>query len=152
MPRITTGRDVSTGNTTTAFTFDGLKEAKYTLKSQYWARAQWIFHRDGVKLAAKIKDGEGRYYWQDSIVVGEPSRLMGFPVNVSEYAPNTFESGLYVGILGDFSNYWIADSLAVSIQRLNELYATTNQTGFIGRRESDGMPVLEEAFVRVTLA
>jgi len=38
------------------------------------------------------------------------------------------------------------------VQRLNELYAATNQVGFIGRLESDGMPVLEEAFARVTLS
>jgi len=37
------------------------------------------------------------------------------------------------------------------IQRLNELYAATNQVGFISRLESDGMPVLEEAFARVKL-
>ena len=56
-----------------------------------------------------------------------------------------------MGILGDFSNYWIADSLALEMQRLVELYATTNQVALIGRMESDGMPVLEEAFVRVKL-
>jgi HK97 family phage major capsid protein len=78
--------------------------------------------------------------------------LFGVPVFVSEYAPNTFTTGLYVGIIGDFSFYWTADALDFSIQRLNELYAATNQTGFIGRLESDGMPVLEEAFVRVKLA
>jgi hypothetical protein len=33
-----------------------------------------------------------------------------------------------------------------------ELYAETNQVGLIGRIESDGQPVLEEAFARVTLA
>ena len=40
----------------------------------------------------------------------------------------------------------------MQIQRLVELYAATNQVGFIGRMELDGMPVLEEAFVRVKLA
>jgi hypothetical protein len=39
----------------------------------------------------------------------------------------------------------------MQIQRLDELYATTNQVGFISRLESDAMPVLEEAFVRVKL-
>jgi hypothetical protein len=34
---------------------------------------------------------------------------------------------------------------------LQELYAETNQIGLIGRLESDAMPVLEEAFVRVKL-
>jgi len=57
-----------------------------------------------------------------------------------------------VGLLGDFSFYWIADSLQMEMQRLDELFAATNQVGFVGRLESDGMPVLEEAFVRVTLA
>ena len=149
---IPTSRDVSTGNSTSAFTFDGLKEVKYSVKGAYWGRAQWIFHRDAVKMAAKLKDGEGRYQWVDSIVAGEPDRLLGFPVNMSEYAPNTFTTGLYVGILGDFSNYWVADALSMGIQRLDELYAAANRVGFIGRLESDGAPVLSEAFARVKLA
>ena len=105
-----------------------------------------------LKQVDKIKDGEGRYIWQESVTVGQPDRLLGFPVNFSEYAPNTFTTGLYVAMLGAFSNYWIAESLSFEIQRLNELYAATNQVGFITRAELDGMPVLEEAFVRVTLA
>jgi HK97 family phage major capsid protein len=148
---ISTGRDVSTDNAQTAFTADGLKNAKYTLKAGYWARAKWVFHRDGVKMLAKLKDGEGRYLWQNSVQLGQPDMYDGVPVFTSEYAPNTFTSGLYVGIIGDFSYYHTADALDFSIQRLNELYAATNQTGFIGRLESDGMPVLEEAFVRVKL-
>lgn len=149
---ISTGRDVSTDNTTTAFTTDGIKNAKYALKAAYWPRAKWVFHRDGVKMLSKLKDAENRYLWQASIQIGQPDMLEGIPLFTSEYAPNTFTTGLYVGILGDFSYYWTADALEFSIQRLNELYAATNQTGFIGRLESDGMPVLEEAFVRVKLA
>jgi len=149
---ISTARDVSDGNTTTSIQFDGLISAKYALKSQYWPRARWIFHRDGVKQVAKLKDSNGQYLWRESVRVGEPDRVLGFPVAMSEYAPNTFTTGQYVGILGDFSFYWIADSLQFEIQRLDELYAATNQVGFIGRLESDGMPVLEEAFVRVQLA
>jgi HK97 family phage major capsid protein len=149
---ISTGRDASTGNTDTEIRFDGLIEAKYTLKAQYWPRARWMFHRDGVKMVAKLKDGNGQYLWRESVRVGEPDRILSFPVMMSEYAPSTFTTGLYVGILGDFAHYWIADALDMEMQRLVELYAATNQVGFIGRMESDGMPVLEEAFVRVKLA
>jgi HK97 family phage major capsid protein len=85
-------------------------------------------------------------------MAGEPPILLGLPFFMSEYAPNTFTTGLYVGILGDFSNFWIVDALTMIFQRLVELFAATNQVGFIGRRELDGMPVLSEAFVRVTLA
>lgn len=149
---IPTSRDVSTGNTATSIQTDGLIEAKYSLKAGYWPRAKWIFHRDAVKQLAKLQDDTGRYLWQASITLGQPDMLFGVPLFVSEYAPNTFTTGLYVGMIGDFSNYWIADALDFSMQRLNELYAATNQTGFIGRLESDGMPVLAEAFARVKLA
>ena len=53
---------------------------------------------------------------------------------------------------GDFSFYWIADSMEFSIQVLKELYAESNQIGYIGRMECDAQPVLSEAFVRVKLA
>lgn len=149
---ISTSRDVSSGNTATSIGFDGLISAKYALKGQYWNKAQWIFHRDAMAQIAKLKDSQGQYLWRESVRVGEPDRILGLPVNTSEYTPNTFTTGLYVGILGDFSNYWIADSMAMEFQRLVELYAETNQVGLIGRLDSDGMPVLEEAFVRVKLA
>jgi len=148
---ISTGRDFSTGNTTTEIRLDGLIEAKYGLKAQYQQVAQWLFNRTGVKQIAKLKDGNGQYIWEPSKKVGDPDMLLGNPVHQSEYAPATFTTGLYVGILGDWSKYWIADSLAFEIQRLNELYAKTGQVGFIGEAELDGMPVLEEAFARVTL-
>lgn len=148
---IPTSRDVATDNTTTAVTADGLKNAKYSLKAQYQATGQWLFHRDGVKQIAKLKDSQGRYLWQDAIREGEPDMLLGRPVNQSEYVPNTFTTGQYVGMFGDFSFYWIIDSLQMQMQRLVELYAATNQIGLIGRYEGDGAPVLAEAFARVKL-
>ena len=39
-----------------------------------------------------------------------------------------------------------------SIQVLKELYAESNQIGYIGRMECDAQPVLSEALVRVKLA
>lgn len=150
---INTDRDYSTGNTTSSPTFDGLIGAKYMLKQQYHANARWLFHRDAVSLIAKLKDGMGQYLWRESVRAGEPDRILGIPVFMSEYVPNTFTTQLYVGILGDWAaGYWYADALEMDMQRLEELYAETNQVGFIGRLETDGMPVLSEAFVRVKLA
>lgn len=149
---IPTARDVSDGNGTTAPTMDGLINAKFSLKGNYWNKADWLFHRDVMAIVAKLKDGNGQYLWRESVRDGEPDRLLGRPIMMSEYAPNTLTTGLYVGILGDFSNYWIADALDMQVQRLVELYAEQNQTGFIGRLETDGMPVLSEAFARVKLA
>lgn len=148
---INTDRDVSTGNTDSSIKADGLIEAKYTLKTPYLRNARWVFHRDAVKQIRKLKDGAGQYLWQPGITADMLDEILGIPIIVSEYAPSTFTTGKYVGILGDFSYYWIADALDMQVQRLVELYATTNQVGYIARFETDGMPVLSEAFVRVTL-
>lgn len=148
---VTTARDVSTGNTSSTPTFEGLKSAKYELKASYWPRAKWIFHRDIMELIAKLKDGNGRYMLQDSVQQAEPDRMLGAPVLLSEFAPNTVTTGLYVGILGDFSQYWIVDSLDVEVLRLEELYARNNKDCFLARMMSDGAPVRAEAFVRVKL-
>ncbi len=145
---VPTSRDVITGATDN-FTGDGLKTAKYTLKAAHRARSQWLFHRDGIALVAKLKDANGLYLWAESLRVGEPDRLMGIPVMESEFTPNTFTNGLYVGMLANWEFYWIVDALDIQVQRLDELYAGTNQVGFIGRMETDGMPVLAEAFVRL---
>ena len=149
---ISTARDMSTGNTSTSMTMDGLIEAKFALKQQYWPRLRWIFHRDGVKQIRKLKDGNGDSLWLPGLTGGIPDRILEVPYAMSEYAPNTFTTGLYVGIIGDFSQYWIVDAFTMEIQQLDELYAETNQVGFILRYEGDGMPVLEEAFARVKLA
>ena len=148
---ISTARDVSTDNSATAITFDGLQNAKFALKAGYRRRARWLFHRDAVKQVSKIKDGESRYIWQESHREGEPDRLLGIPYFESEFVPNTFTTGKYVGILGDFTYYWIADDRQEQIQRLVELYAESNQIGFILRAAGDAMPVLESAFARVKL-
>lgn len=148
---ISTGRDKSAGNTVTSMTFDGLIEAKYFLKPQYWAKAAWAFHRDGVKQLMKLKDGEGQYIWQQSVQVGQPDRVLGLPMEVSEFVPNTFTTGLYVGILADWSFYWILEGVPLTIKVLDQLYAEKDQIGYKARLELDAMPMLEEAFVRVKL-
>jgi len=148
---ISTSRDVSTGNTTTSITFDGLKSARGTLKTQYRMNARWLFHRDAVTQIGKLQDGFGQYYWQPSTQIGQPDMLLGYPVLESEFAPNTFTTGLYVGMFADFSNYWIVDALTLDIQVADQLLARTNQIAFLARFEVDGAPVREEGFVRIKL-
>lgn len=149
---VPTTQDVSTGNSSTDIGADGLIEAKYSLKGNYWAKSRWIFSRTAAKRIRKLKDGNGQYLWAPGLAGGTPDTILDLPYTVSEYVPATFTTGLYVGIVGDFSNYWVVDALDMTVQRLVELYAETNQTGFIGRAEVDGAPVLAEAFVRVKLA
>jgi len=149
---IPTSRDVATGNTATTVTFDGLHEARGLLKQQYRAGAQWVMHRDLEKMLAKIKDGEGQYVWQPSLVPEQPDRLLGFKCNLSEYAPNTYTTGLYAAVLGNFKKgYWICDADTIGLQVLRELYAVNNQIGYLVDYFGDGAPVDPLAFARVKM-
>jgi len=148
---ISTGRDVVCGSSTN-FTADGLIDVKYSLKAQYQSQAEWMVHRQGMKRIRKLKDGDGQYLWSPGLASNGPDTMLDRPVVQSEFNPSTFTASQYVIILGVWSFYWIVDGEDISVQRLNELYAETNQTGFIARRELDGMPVLEEAFARGILS
>ncbi len=147
-----TDRDCSTSNTDTAITADGLIEVYHTLHEAYRPMAIWLFNDEAVKKIRKLKDGEGQYIWTPGIVGNATDTILTRPVRVSAYVPHVFTTGLYVGAFGDFSQYYIVDTLGTTIQTLTELYAATNENGYILRKETDGAPVLSEAFVRVTLA
>ena len=149
---IPTSRDVSKGNTETAITFDGMMETQYSIKQAYQPRCEWVFHRDAVKRLRMLKNSDGQYIWQPSVQLGQPDMLLSKPVNMSEYAPNTFTAGRYVGLYGDLKQYWICDSKAMEIRVLNELYARSNQVSYLMRLETDGAPVMPAAFARVKLA
>lgn len=154
---ISTGRD-TTAAAAAAIAGDDLINVKYDVKEQYLRTARWILHRLVLKAVRKLKDSNGQYIWapggigQASLAVDQPDTILELPFHLSEFAPSTIATGLYTVALGDFSYYWIADALDMQIQRLDELYAETNQVGFIGRLETDGMPVLEDAFRRLKQA
>jgi len=151
---ISEARDISTGNTTSAITADGLINCQMNLKKQYRRRpsCRWLFHRDAVKQIRKLKTGDGDYLWRMGLADGTPETILAMPYEESEYAPSTFTTGQYVGILGDWSYYRIVDSLAMEILVADQLYIATNQIGYFFRKETDGMPVLENAWSRLKLA
>lgn len=150
---ISTGRDVATGNTATAFTYLGLVNAKYSIPAAYRSRPsfRWIFHRDAVKMAMTLLDNNDRPIWIDSMRPGEPGTILGVPYDESEYAPNTFTTGLYVGLIGDLSYYHIAETVGYQVVRDDSIYVLTNEILFKGRTYVDGMPVRENGFARVKL-
>jgi len=154
---ISTARDVQTAAVNTLGA-DDLINAKYNQKSQYWPKLRWMFHRTTIGKIRKLKDANGQYLWSPAGMIGQAGlsqdqhdSILDLPLDMSEYCPNTFTSGLYIGILADWSHYWIAEALSMQLQRLVELYAVSNQTGYIARAEVDGAPVLEEPFTRIIL-
>jgi HK97 family phage major capsid protein len=151
---VPTSRDVSTGNSSTAIGAANIYELKYALKAPYRRdpSCRWLWSRDAIKSIMKLTDSQSRYLWEPSLQAGTPDRLLNIPVAESEWVPNTFTTGLYVGAIGALRYFWEARVDDVQIQRLVERYADTNEVGFIGRIYLDGSPALGEAFARSKLA
>ncbi len=135
------GKETANAATVTA---DEILDLVYSLKSPYRRNAKFLLHEKTVAAIRKLKDGNGVYMWQPALTAGEPDRLLGYPVVCSPYVPQLGTAGNLVAAFGDFKNYWIADRMGITVQRLNELYATNGQVGFIATKRVDAKPILSE--------
>ena len=133
-----------TAASSTAVTADELMDLFYSLKSPYRRNAVWVLNDSTIKAIRKLKDSQGQYLWQPSLVAGTPDTLLGRPVKTSAYMP-VIAAGAKAIAFGDFSYYWIADRQGRSFKRLNELYAANGQVGFLGSQRVDGKMILPEA-------
>jgi HK97 family phage major capsid protein len=122
---------------------DSLIDLVYALKSPYRRNAKFLMRDITVSSIRKLKDANGQYLWQPSVQAGQPDRLLGYPLYTSPYVPLVEADSLPVAF-GDFSNYWIADRMGRTMQRLNELFAGNGQIGFIAAQRVDAKVILAE--------
>ena len=148
---ITEARDVVVG-TPDGPTLAGLKRVKWALKRPYWSDARWLMHSDIMERIDRLVDSRGLPLLQPDIRQETGYVLLGIPIELSDFAPNTFAANSYGLALASFGRgYEIVDSLDVTMRRSDEVYFTTNEALFALRKKVDAQPVLEEAFVRGTL-
>jgi HK97 family phage major capsid protein len=132
-----------TAGSPTAITVDNVLDLVYSLKSPYRRNAAFLMNDATVAALRKLKDSNGAYLWQPSVQAGQPDRLIGYPIYTSPYIPVAAANAFTIGF-GDYKNYWIADRQGRTVQRLNELYSTNGQVGFIATERVDGKVILAE--------
>jgi HK97 family phage major capsid protein len=128
----------------TDVTFDEVMDLYHSLKMPYRNKAVFIANDMTVKSLRKLKDGNGQYLWQPSLVAGTPDTILGRPIYVSGYMPRIAASAKAMAF-GDFSYYWIAGRQGRTFKRLDELFSTTDQIGFKATQRVDGILTLPEA-------
>lgn len=126
-----------------AITADELISLVYALKSPYRRNAKFLMNDATISAIRKLKDQNGAYLWQPSLQAGQPDRLLGYDLYTSPYVP-TMAAGALTVAFGDFKNYWIGDRAGRTVQRLNELYATNGQIGYVATERVDGKVILPE--------
>lgn len=140
----TGGADIGVTTTGASITADDVIDLYYSLRVPYRKKAKWIMNDSTVSALRKLKDQNGQYLWQPSLVAGTPNTILGCEVISSPFMPS-IAAGEKAIAFGDYSYYWIADRQGRTFKRLNELFATTGQVGFLGAQRVDGKLILPEA-------
>jgi len=128
----------------TAITFDEIFDLYYSLKSPYRRNAQFVCNETILLQLMKLKDKNDNYLWKPSLDIAKPDTLLGRPIRTSSFMPG-IAKGERVLLFGDLKHYWVADRQNRTFRRLNELYARTDQVGFLTTQRVDGRLILPEA-------
>jgi len=121
----------------TAITVDELKDLKYSVDPAYRGGASWMFH-DNVQLyIAKLKDGNDNYYWQPSVIAGEPDRFLNHPVTINQDMASSVATTNKTVLFGDLRKYYIREVMGITVIRLTERYADYGQAGYLALMRFD---------------
>lgn len=128
---------------------DELKALPYEVPR--WARTNGVYmgSTDVERAIALVKDAEGRYLLQPNSAAGEPATLFGYRWYTNDGLP-----GIGDGVtankavsFGDWrQGYMIADRRRLTVQRLNEAYATSGKVGLLFRLRAGGGVIRPKAF------
>ena len=128
-------------SSTNLFGVDDLIDLVYSLPRAYRQNASWLMH-DGYLQKIRLQKSDYQYFWQPSVIEGEPSKLLGFNVYTSAYMPSPpttqNAAGKPIALFGDFSRYYIADRGQRVFKPLYELFAISDLSAFLMIERVDG--------------
>ena len=123
-----TGTIQTVGNEISA---DDILSLYYSVDRAYRKSAVFLASDATIAALRKLKDNTQNYIWQPSLQEGEPSRIFGVPIYSSNFMPAP-ASGNIALIFGDFRNSFIIGERGNrTFKPLRELFATSDQTGFL---------------------
>ncbi len=133
-----------------AVTGDELIDLIHSVDRKYRERAVFVMSDTALKAVRKLKTGDGQYIWQPGLQSGQPDRLLSYALYTCAKMP-AVAGGATPIAFGDFRFYRILDRRGLYIQRLNELYATSGQVGFMAYRRYDGKLLDANAVKKITM-
>lgn len=128
-----------TAASATAIAFDELFGLVHSVDPAYRTPGcGWMMHDNILLAIRRLKDGNGRYLWQDSTQVGEPDRLLNFPITANQDMQSSIATATKTILFGQLNKYKVRQVQQVIFKRLVERYAELNQEGFVMFVRSDG--------------
>ena len=88
---------------------DPFVDLVYSLGAQYRAGGSFVMNSKTTAIVRKLKDVDGRFLWSDGFAAGEPARLLGYPVLVSEDMPDIAANATPIAFGNFQQGYTIAE-------------------------------------------
>lgn len=128
-----------TGSSTTAITYADLVDLKYSVNKAYQGNAKWMFNYLTEGVVRKLVDSTGQPIWtMGNIQNGSPDTILGNPYIINDDMASPAAAATPVAF-GDFKKaYTIRMVKGVGLRRLTELYATSDEVGFVSFMRADG--------------
>ncbi|MBV2120512.1 MAG: phage major capsid protein [Candidatus Thiodiazotropha sp. (ex Ctena orbiculata)] len=103
--------------TADADTADLLIDVVHSLRTPYRQGAVWVMNSTTLSTIRKLKDSNGQFIWQNTLVEGQPGMLLGYPVIEAEDMPDIAADSLSVAF-GNFDRgYTIVDRMGTRVLR-----------------------------------
>jgi HK97 family phage major capsid protein len=134
---LATTTTLNAGSTST-ISADNLVELQTKIPTIYQNDAVWVMHPNTFTALKKLKDGNGQYLLQSDFSGAMPYRILGRPVYLSENMPEIASAAKAKAVLyGDLSGLAVNFREDISIQVLQEKYATQHAVGIVSWFEFD---------------
>ena len=100
----------------------------------------FLNHDGMVKEYRQLVDSNGQPLWQVSLRVGEPDKLLGYPIILNNrLASSSTDAGGTKSILfGNLAKYYIRDVRGIDVIRFDERFMDKLQVGWLGIMRTDG--------------
>lgn len=107
-------QQVNSGAAST-ITVDSLIDLQMALKDGWRARASFAWNRKTYAVIRKLKDVQGRYYWEPSVQAGQPAMFLGMAINEFNDMPDIAANALATACADWGSAYQIVDRVGISV-------------------------------------
>ena len=128
-----------TSGTTATFTYDNVIDLVYSTDAAVRRSAGFgiMGSTSAVARMRKLQDGGGAYVWQPSLILGQPDRVLGYPVWENPHM-DALASAKKVLIAGDLRSYIVRQVGGIRLDRSDEFAFGNGLVTFRATWRGDG--------------
>lgn len=117
---------------------DPLLDTVYGLKAGYRGGAEWAMNKSTLATIRKFRDSEGNYLWQPGLAMGQPDRLLGYPIFEAEAMPDIGANAFPIAF-GDFGRAYLLCDLVGMRMTIDDNITAPGYVKFYMRRRMGGI-------------